>query len=110
MKNSVMLEVYSELGAKTEMQKMVCNELVYLVLVEPSNGVSIKSYEKREELRKELYGNNFGSLEEKVLRLTDSWSNDLADALQNKLKVNGVFERLFTLLKGKEVISGVVLP
>lgn len=107
MKNSVMLEVYSELGAKTEMQKMVCNELVYLILVEPSNGVGIWSYKKLEELRKELYGNNFGSLEEKLLRLTDSW--DLADALQNELGTNRIFKRLFTLLEGKEIISGVVL-
>lgn len=112
MEHLVMEKVYEELGCKTDYDKMMCNELVFLVLAEPSNNTGCDSQDKQEELRKWLYADKFGTAEEKVLHVTGYWSNDLADIFGESVGISGkeVFSRLFEVLKNKEAILGVVFP
>lgn len=112
MEQLVMDKIYEDLGCKTDYDKMMCNELVFLVLAEPSNNTGCDSQDKQEELRKWLYADKFGTSEEKVLHITGYWSNDLADIFAESVGDSGknAFSKLFKLLKGKEAISGVVLP
>lgn len=110
MEQLVMEQIYEDLGCKTDYDKMMCNELVFLVLAEPSNKTGCDSQDKQEELRKWLYADKFGTSEEKVLHVTGYWSNDLADIFAESVDDSGknAFSKLFKLLKGKETISGVV--
>lgn len=110
MEQLVMEQIYEDLGCKTDYDKMMCNELVFLVLSEPSNKTGCDSRDKQEELRKWLYADKFGTSEEKVLRVTGYWSNDLADIFAESVGISGkdVFSKLFEVLKNKETISGVV--
>ena len=107
-----MKQIYEDLGCKTDYDKMMCNELVFLVLAEPSNNTGCDSQDKQEELRKWLYADKFGTSEEKVLHITGYWSNDLADIFAESVgdSWKNAFSKLFKLLKCKEAISGVVLP
>ncbi len=110
MEHLVMKEVYEGLGCKTDYDKMMCNELVFLVLAEPSNNTGCDSRDKQEELRKWLYADKLGTSEEKVLRVAGYWSNDLADIFGESVGISGkdVFSKLFEVLRNKESISGVV--
>ena len=110
MEQLVMEKVFEEMGCKTEYDKMMCSELVYLVLAEPSNKTGCDSMNKQEELRKWIYGDKLGTSEEKVLHITGYWSNDLADVFGESVGINGknVFPKVFDAVKDKEAISGVV--
>lgn len=110
MEQLVTEQIYEDLGCKTDYDKMMCNELVFLVLAEPSNNTGCDSKDKQEELRKWLYADKFGTSEEKVLRITGYWSNDLADVFGRSVGINekNVFPKIFDAIKGKEAISGVV--
>lgn len=110
MEHLVMEKVYEELGCNTDYDKMICNELVFLVLSESSNKTGCDSRDKQEELRKWLYADKFGTSEEKVLRVAGYWSNDLADIFGESVGISGndVFSKLFEVLKNKKAISGVV--
>lgn len=108
MKNKVMLKIYEGLGLKDDMEKAICNELVFDVLTEPHNKTGY-TYDRREELRHELYGDMYDSLQEKVLGLAGYWGNDLEGILKSSIGDNEIFEKLFNLLSEQEVISGVCL-
>lgn len=110
MEQLVMEKVFEEMSCKTEYDKMMCRELVYLVFAEPRNKTGCDSMDKQEELRKWIYGDKLGTSEEKVLRITGYWSNDLADVFGESVGINGknVFPKIFDTIKGKEAISGVV--
>ena len=102
--------IYEEFNVKTEEQKYVISELVYLII---KDNAKITNYttDKDTEIRKVLFGDAFGSLYEKVLRLAGSWSNDLAYILSEDLNIDGdcsmIFKNLFDLLHNKEVVDGV---
>ena len=110
MEQLVLSEVFQEMDCKTEYDKMLCRELVYLVLGEPSNKTGCDSRDKQEELRKWLYEDKLGTSEEKVLRIAGYWSNDLANVFGESVGIDSknVFPKVFDAVKGKEAISGVV--
>lgn len=111
MKHLDMNKVYEEMHCKSEYAKMMCRELVYLVLAEPSNKTGC-STDRQDELRRWLYTDKFGSSEEKVLRIAGYWSNDLADVFGESVGIDSknVYPKIFDAIKGKETISGVVFP
>lgn len=103
--------IYKEFNVKTEEQKYVVSELVYLII---KDNAKITSYstDKDTEIRKVLFGDAFGSLYEKVLHLAGSWGNDLAFVLASDLNMSNedysqIFKKLFKLLHNKEVVDGV---
>ena len=64
----------------------------------------------KEELRKFLFEDMYGTAEEKVLDITGYWANDLEVVFTEVTGYSGsVFKELFKLLEGKEAITGVVL-
>ena len=105
-----MSTIYKEFCVKTDEQKNVLNELVFQVI---SSNPKISGYtlDKHDDIRKSLYGDYFGSLQEKVLGVAGYWGNDLeiilADSLGLDVNSPDIFKRLFVLLDGKEVIDGV---
>lgn len=102
-------KVFEEMGCKSEYDKMMCRELIYLILVEPSNKTGF-STDRQEELRKWLYEDKLGTSEEKVLRIAGYWSNDLADVFGESVGIDSrsVFPKVFDIIRGKEAITGVV--
>lgn len=108
MEQLVMEQIYEDLGCKTDYDKMMCNELVFLVLSEPSNKTGCDSRDKQEELRKWLYADKFGTSEEKVLRVTGYWGNDLADIFAESVGDSGKMHFLSSLsyLKVKKPSQG----
>lgn len=92
-----------QVGCKTDYQKMVLRELIYLVYEANPNSYGITG-DALVEKRKELYGDKYGTLEERVLKITGYWSNDLEYELAQSTGHEGkIFEGIFDLLKDEEI-------
>lgn len=105
-----MQTIYDEFGVESQEQKNLLNELVFLV-ISGNSRYSGYTDDKKDNVRKALYGESFGSLQEKVFGVAGYWSNDLEAILVEDLGLSGddteVFARLFELLDDKEIIEGV---
>lgn len=105
-----MNELCEEFGIKTDMQRIVFSELVFQVISGNKEETGFTS-EREGEVRKVLFGDAFGTLNERVLAIAGYWGNDLEYALADELGLFGsdrsIFERLFDSLEGKEVVEGI---
>ena len=89
--------------------KCIVSELVYLLVSHPSNIVNSVSVNKY-DLRKLIYGDEYGTALEKSLELSGYWSNDLACIFADAVGFEGnVFSELNRLLGGVEIMEGVVV-
>lgn len=105
-----MEKVYKEMGCKTDYDKLVCNELTYLVYSKLSIKIGCDNQKTLSEIRKWLYKDKLGTPEEKVLGEASYWGTDLAKIFGESVGIDeDIFSKLTEILKGKEVISGVVL-
>ena len=96
-------------GCKEAYHKCILAELVFDVLSESANKTGYTG-DMKEDLRKFLFEDMYGTAEEKVLDITGYWANDLEAVFIEVTGFNGqVFRELFRLLKDKEAISGVVM-
>lgn len=101
-----MNEIYQAFNAETDYEKCVVNELVWLIFEENDTGATL---DNKAEVRKAIYGEFYGTLEEKILDVAGYWSNDL-EANYKEVKGLGdrkLFDELFVLLEDKEIIEGV---
>ena len=99
-------ELYRKLGATGDYTKMCIGELVYRIICEPSNNCNVG--DRRNELRKAIFGDNYGSVQEKVLDVAGYWYNDLEVIVKESLNYDGsISSLLFDWLQGKEIIYGV---
>ena len=106
-----MNEIYSVFNAETDFEKGIISELAYLVY-EGNASSSGFTGDNKQDIRKALFGSLSGTLEEKVLDVTGYWSNDLEYIYREhkNLSLDGrttIFQNLFDLLDGKELIEGV---
>ena len=102
-----MNELCAKVGVKDNFQKNCLSELVFLA-IEGNPRQTGYLPDDRERVRRAVYGEDFDSLQEKVLDVAGYWSNDLTDALTNSLGFDGkLFDFLFKELEGIEICEGI---
>lgn len=93
-----------DLGCKREYQVNVLRELIYLVYEGNTTQYGIKSTDELEKKREELFGKEYNTLEERILRISGYWSNDIEIELRTSLNLNeSIFTKIFSFLEDEKV-------
>ena len=93
-----------ELGCKTDYQMNVLQELIYLVYEGNAKQYGINSTEELENKRKELFGPEYNTLAERILRISGYWSNDIEIELRTVLGIeDNIFTKIFSFLEDEKV-------